>query len=165
VKILRIYISPGHNFFGHHGRPPGVHSVVEISRAHCLRARGIEGDRFCDYKDDYRGQITFFADEVYADLREKCGVPDVSPAAFRRNVITRDVDLNALIGQEFEVQGVRFSGTEECRPCAWMNQAFHPRAEALLRGRGGLRARILNDGWIDAAEDLLSTKSGNLEGK
>jgi MOSC domain-containing protein YiiM len=59
------------------------------------------------------------------------------------------VDLNALIGREFEVQGVRFAGVEECRPCYWMNEAFgHPQAEDWLKGRGGLRARILSSGWL-----------------
>jgi len=41
-------------------------------------------------------------------------------------VITAGVDLNELIGREFEIQGVRFHGTEECRPCYWMEQAFAP---------------------------------------
>jgi len=64
----------------------------------------------------------------------------------RRNVLTRGVDLPALIGREFELQGVRFVGTEECRPCYWMDHAIAPGAEAWLRGRGGLRARVVSDG-------------------
>ena len=71
------------------------------------------------------------------------------PELTRRNVFTRGADLNALIGVEFDVQGVRFAGTEECRPCYWLNEAFHDeRVEALLQGRGGLRARILTDGVL-----------------
>jgi len=57
--------------------------------------------------------------------------------------------LNALVGRIFEIQGVQFQGVEECRPCYWMNHAFRDeRVEAWLRGRGGLRARILTDGWL-----------------
>jgi MOSC domain-containing protein YiiM len=63
-------------------------------------------------------------------------------------VLTRGVDLNTLIGSEFEVQGVRFEGVRECSPCYWMDQAFAPGAEAWLKGRGGLRARILTAGWL-----------------
>ncbi len=66
----------------------------------------------------------------------------------RRNVVVRGANLNALIGCEFELQGVRFLGTEECRPCYWMDQAVGPGAEAWLIGRGGLRAKILSDGWL-----------------
>ena len=63
-------------------------------------------------------------------------------------MVTRGIDLNELVGVEFELQGVRFQGTEECRPCEWMNHAIGPGAEELLRGRGGLRARILSDGIL-----------------
>jgi len=73
----------------------------------------------------------------------------------RRNVITRSVDLNELIGQEFEVQGVRFLGTEECRPCYWMDSVFAPGAQQFLKGRGGLRARILTDGLLRSAARVL----------
>ena len=71
-----------------------------------------------------------------------------SPSLVRRNVITRDVDLSDLIGKDFEVQSVAFYGTEECRPCYWMDQAIAPGAEDFLKGRGGLRARILSDGVL-----------------
>ena len=71
-----------------------------------------------------------------------------SPGVSRRNVITRGVDLNLLIGKKFEVQGVAFEGTSECSPCHWMNQAIARGAEAALHGRGGLRAKILTDGLI-----------------
>lgn len=60
----------------------------------------------------------------------------------------RDVDLNQLIGQDFEIQGVHFHGTQECSPCYWMDRAVAPGAEELLKGRGGLRARILTDGTL-----------------
>ena len=55
---------------------------------------------------------------------------------------------NALIGQEFFVQDVRLVGVEECRPCYWMDRALAAGAESWLRGRGGLRCRILSGGWL-----------------
>jgi MOSC domain-containing protein YiiM len=59
--------------------------------------------------------------------------------------------LSSLIGKQFELQGVRFEGTEECRPCYWMEQALGPGAEIWLKGRGGLRARILTSGILSTA--------------
>lgn len=150
VGIRHLYISPGHNFFGHHDQPAGENPIIEVQRAHCLAGQGIEGDRFCGWKENYKGQITFFAWEVYESLKAECGVEEVPPSVFRRNVITEGVDLNTLIDREFEIQGVRFSGTQECSPCYWMNSAFHPEAETRLKGRGGLRARILTNGWLDS---------------
>jgi hypothetical protein len=150
VEILHLYTSPAHNFFGHHGREPDAHPTHEVERIECVAGSGIRGDRFFGYRYQYKGQITFFADEVFNELCDSFDVHDKSPAVVRRNVITRGVDLNTLIGTEFEVQGVRFRGTEECRPCYWMDQAFAPGTENFLKGHGGLRAQILTDGEICA---------------
>jgi MOSC domain-containing protein YiiM len=148
VKILQLYVSDGHNFIGHHGSPAGDNPIREVDSLECVAGRGIKGDRFFDHKADFRGQITFFAAETHHRLEKELGVVDTSVSAFRRNVVTKGVDLNKLIEQEFEVQGVRFFGTEECRPCYWMDQAFAPGAEVALAGFGGLRARILSSGTL-----------------
>ena len=148
MEICHLFISPGHNFVGHHGREPDTHPMIEISEIECVAGRGIRGDRYFDFKDDYKGQITFFSAEVFDELCSAMQIHDCSPALARRNVITRGVDLNELIGQEFEVQGVRFLGTEECRPCYWMDRAFAPGAHEFLKGRGGLRAKILTNGRL-----------------
>ncbi len=148
MKIRQLFISPGHNYFGHHEQPPGEHPLVERAEIRCMAGSGIEGDRFFDFKDNYKGQITFFALEVFEDVCRKLNVTGKSPGVTRRNVITVGVDLNSLVGAEFEIQGVRFAGTAECSPCHWMNAAIAPGAEAELHGQGGLRARILNDGWL-----------------
>src|SRR5262245_7210498 len=94
VSILRLYVSAGHNYFGHHGQEPGENEVVEQTEITCVAGRGIEGDRFFDYKPDYKGQITFFAEEVYEQIRDSFSVHEKSPAVLRRNVITRGIDLN-----------------------------------------------------------------------
>lgn len=148
LRVEQLFISPGHNFFGHHDQPAGEHPIVAVDELECVAGRGIRGDRFFDYKPDYKGQITFFSLEVLDALRRELGLPDAQPQATRRNVYVRGNDLNALIGSEFEVQGVRFAGVEESRPCYWMNAALGPGAEEWLRGRGGLRCRILTNGWL-----------------
>jgi MOSC domain-containing protein YiiM len=152
MHLRHIFVSPGHNYFGHHGKPPGTHPLVEVERVECVAGAGLRGDRFFDYKPDYKGQVSFFANEVWLKLCAQFQIiPETtSPGVFRRNLITEDVELNALIGREFELQGVRFLGVTECSPCHWMDSAFHPGTEAALRGRGGLRAKILTSGWLQA---------------
>jgi hypothetical protein len=147
-RVERLFISPGHNFFGHHGRSAGEHAIVAADQIECVAGRGIRGDRFFDYQEDYKGQITFFSMEVFDALRHELNLPDAEPAATRRNAFVRGADLNALIGREFEVRGVRFAGVEESKPCPWMNSALGSGAEQWLRGRGGLRCRILTDGVL-----------------
>jgi MOSC domain-containing protein YiiM len=158
MKIRNLFISPGHNYFGHHGQPPGEHSLIEVNEIECVAGRGVKGDRFFDYRADYKGQITFFSSEVFAEVCRVVGT-NRTPAAARRNVVTSGVDLNALIGQKFMVQGVEFEGVCECKPCYWMDSAIGPGAEEALRGRGGLRARILNDGTLRVNESIASSTS------
>ena len=148
MRVEHLFISPGHNFFGHHGGVPGNHPLHELDAVECVAGQGIRGDRFFGHKADYKGQITFFSMEVFDALRRELGLPDARPGATRRNAFVTGADLNELIGVEFQVQGIPFAGVEECRPCHWMNLALGPGAEEWLKGRGGLRARILADGIL-----------------
>lgn len=147
MQVVDIYISPGHNYVGHHGKPAGEHPIERVDRIDCVAGRGIRGDRYFDCEPDFK-QITFFAVETSEALEDQFDLETHTTAAFRRNVITKGVDLNSLIGREFEVQGVRFEGVEESRPCYWMDQAICDGAMDALVGRGGLRARILCDGSL-----------------
>lgn len=148
MRVEHLFISPGHNFFGHHDQPAGEHAIIAVDQIECVAGRGIRGDRFFDYEADYKGQITFFAMEVLDTLRCELNLPAAQPQATRRNVFVREANLVALIGQEFSVQGVGFVGVEESRPCHWMNAALGPGAEEWLKGRAGLRCRILTDGVL-----------------
>lgn len=148
ITIEHIYLSPGHNYKGHHGGPPGDHPVLEMAKVRCVAGKGIEGDRYYGQQEGHKAQITFFAAEVHDELCARFGRTGVAPSVYRRNVITRGADLAAWIGKRFTLQGIEFEGVEESRPCAWMNHAFGPGAEEALRGRGGLRARILVDGEL-----------------
>jgi MOSC domain-containing protein YiiM len=157
IHVSHLFISPGHNYVGHHGQPAGNHQAVAIEQIACIAGRGIRGDRYFDSGPDAKGQITFFAMEVFETMARELGLAHIRPEWTRRNVFTGGMDLNALIGVEFDIQGVRFVGTEECRPCYWMNTAFaDERVEAWLTGRGGLRARILTDGVLTCDEASLS---------
>ena len=156
MEICHLYISPGHNFFGHSGREPDEYPAVEVPAIECVAGRGIRGDRFFDFKDDYNGQITFFSLDIFDALCDALKVRDCPPSAVRRNVFTRGVDLNELIGKEFEVQGVRFGGTAECRPCYWLDRAVKPGTEKFLKGNGGLRARILSDGTLRSTASVAA---------
>jgi MOSC domain-containing protein YiiM len=122
--------------------------MIEVPLVECLAGRGIRGDRYFDFKDDYKGQVTFFSLEVLHELCDALRIQEGSPALARRNVITRGVDLNELISKEFEIQGVHFYGTQESAPCYWMDRAFAQGARDFLKGRGGLRAKILCDGVL-----------------
>jgi MOSC domain-containing protein YiiM len=148
MEICHLYISAGHNFVRHHGQEPDEFPMIEVATVECVAGRGLRGDRFFDHQENYKGQITFFSLEVFDELCGALQVEGVCPSSVRRNVFTRDIDLNELIGKDFEIQGVRFHGTEESRPCHWMNRAIASGTQEFLWGRGGLRARILSNGIL-----------------
>ena len=148
MKIRHLFISPGHNFFGRHQQPPGSHPTVEVAEIECVAGRGIRGDRFFDFKERYKGQVTFFSEEVFSAMCAELKLSGKSPGVSRRNIVVAGADLNLLVGQDFEVQGVQFRGTAECSPCHWMDHAFAPGAEHFLQRRGGLRAQVLSDGKL-----------------
>jgi MOSC domain-containing protein YiiM len=148
IQVRQLFVSAGHNFFGHHGQLVGRNPMIEVDQVACVAGRGISGDRFFDFKENYKGQITFFAMEVFDELRRELKLPQAQPGATRRNVVVAGVELNSLVGAEFQIQGVLFAGVEQCKPCYWMNSALGPGAEDWLQGRGGLRARILTDGIL-----------------
>ena len=148
MKIRRLYISPGHNYFGHHGQPSGKHPTIEVAQIECVAGQGVKGDRFFGFQENYKGQITFFSLEVFNALCSALKLSSKSLGTARRNVVTEGADLNSLIGSEFEIQGVKFRGMAHCAPCHWMDKAFAPGAEHFLQNRGGLRAQILTDGML-----------------
>jgi MOSC domain-containing protein YiiM len=155
MLIRQIFISPGHNFVGHHGQPPGDFPLVEVPNVECVAGHGLRGDRYFDFREDYKGQVTFFSAEVFEKLCAHFRIKDKPPGVLRRNVIVSGVDLLSLIGREFEIQGVRFRGTQHCAPCEWMETAFAPGAKQFLKDNAGLRAKILSDGTITVGDAKL----------
>ncbi len=157
VMVRDLFISPGHNFKGHFGGPPGEHPILRVAEVVCRAGRGLEGDRYFDHRENFKGQITFFDVAVLRALCDGLGLRDVDPAVLRRNVLVEGLDLTRLVGRCFTLQGVAFEGVEECSPCSWMDQAVGPGAHAFLAGRGGLRARILRDGILRLGAGVYAT--------
>ena len=103
-----------------------------------------------------KGQITFFDAAAYEAVKERFDLPELEPCAFRRNVVMKGVDLNTLIGKRFQIGDVVFEGSEEAKPCYWMDEACAPGVEEFLRGKGGLRCRIRTGGTLTRGGDSLA---------
>ena len=156
IRLLSIWISEGHDFKGRHGMDRMNYQTKSCEKIKLVAGRGIEGDRFFDHKPDFKGQITFFSEEVARQLEEELGLPGVDRSAFRRNALVSGIDLNELVGRKFSIDNIVFSGSEECAPCYWMDEAIGPGAHEWLKGRGGLRCRILTGGQLSMGEKELS---------
>ncbi len=148
VEVRHLFVSAGHSYKGRHGRGSVRQEVLAPEAIECVAGRGIRGDRYFDYKENFKGQITFFDAEVYEAVKREFEVPDLEAWVFRRNVVLAGVPLNELTRKRFALQGIEFEGSEEAAPCYWMDEACAKGVEDFLKGRGGLRARILTDGEL-----------------
>ena len=124
-----------------------------LERAILHAGVGIEGDRYATdagYWSDHPAgdrNLTLVAGEVIDEL----GLP---AGASRRNLTTRGVDLDSLIGREFRVGSVRCRGERRCEPCTYLEGLI---GRPILRDfvhRGGLRASILSDGDIAVGDPI-----------
>ena len=153
AELVEIWISPGNDFRGRHELGRLEHGIEGVAEVECVAGMGLRGDRYFGYKPDFKGQVTFLDASVVEAVRERFALPDLSGSVFRRNLVIRGIDLATWVGKQFRFQGVEFEGSEECKPCYWMDQAAAPGAEDFLKehARGGLRARVLSDGILKAS--------------
>jgi len=129
------------------------------AEARAVAGRGLEGDRYSlgtGYYSDKPGEggreLTLIETETLEAL-PALGVK-LSAAESRRNIATTGVPLNHLVGREFRVGAVRLRGTRLCEPCRYLDGLTQQGAMAALIHRGGLRAKILNDGLIRVGDTI-----------
>jgi hypothetical protein len=125
-----------------------------VGFAGAMAGRGLEGDRYAagagtfspraDRRPGY--DLTLMAAEVLDELTAAGQVLDF--AGTRRNVLTRGIDVNALIGRTFRIGDVLCEGRRPCEPCAHLERLSGPGVLRPLIHRGGLRADIRTDGEI-----------------
>ena len=135
--------------------------MVTVDRARAVADRGLEGDRYAAKAGTFtpadptvRGyDLTLVEAEVLDDLTLPGG-ERLGYAEARRNVVTRGIDLNALVGRRFRIGDVECLGQRWCEPCSHLERLT---TKGTLRGlihRGGLRADVLTDGWITPGLDI-----------
>lgn len=148
--LEEIWLSDGNDLRGRHGKGRLHHPTRQVKEVECVAGMGLKGDRYFGFKPDFKGQVTFINAETLAAVRETFSLPDLTASAFRRNLVVRGADLSHWLGKRFRFQGVEFEGSEECKPCEWMNETAAPGVEEFLKPDfgGGLRARILTDGRL-----------------
>jgi len=125
-----------------------------LDAARALAGRGLDGDRHVTGDGTFPSglpgsALTLIEAEVCASF-----APPLEAAEHRRNVVTSGIDLNALVGHEFDVGDVRCRGMRLCEPCTVVDRyATRPVLRALVH-RGGLRADILEDGVIRVGDAI-----------
>jgi MOSC domain-containing protein YiiM len=141
-----------------HIAPAAKAPMQSVERAEAIPGIGLEGDRYARkagtfYKPQPEFELTLIeAEAVEAILREY--KISMTFGEGRRNIVTRDVPLNHLVGREFNVGPVRVRGIRLCEPCSHLEAITTLPLMKGLRHRGGLRAQILTRGVIRVGDEV-----------
>tara|TARA_B100000686_G_C16012739_1_gene582064 strand:+ start:78 stop:533 length:456 start_codon:yes stop_codon:yes gene_type:complete len=123
-------------------------TIREVTEAVATAGAGLEGDRYYAVGSVPETQLTLIQVEAIDEFNEMFST-DLPVTAFRRNVITRGIDVNALEDRTFTVGEVQLRGVELCEPCAYLQNLLGiPGLVKQLTHKGGLRCEILSGGLI-----------------
>lgn len=143
-----------------HIAPTGAAAMKSIEEVRAAAGKGLEGDRYFSGLGTYSDHpgsgrhVTLIESEAIEALGRDYGIA-LAAAMARRNIVTRGVALNHLVGKEFRVGEVVLRGARLCEPCAHMEKLT---AKGALRGlihRGGLRAEIVQGGMIRVGDAIV----------
>ena len=152
-----------------YGRTPAVGTVVAIltspnaeapltrlDEAEAIAGRGLAGDRYAAGRGTFGGpgrgyQLTLVEAKVLDEI-------ELTWEQARRNIVTRDIALNGLVGRRFRIGPVECIGRRLAEPCAHLEKLARPGLLRPLVHRGGLRADILSDGVIRLGDEIEAVR-------
>ena len=128
--------------------------IKEVNSIEVLANNGIVGDRhFHDFNDPYN-QLSLIESENIDEYNIKFGL-DIPYINFRRNIITKGIQLNDLIGKKLQIGNVELEGVELCRPCRHLTEMLNQKniLKEFMR-KGGLRCQILSSSKISIGDKI-----------
>lgn len=134
-----------------------------VAEAEAVRGQGLRGDRYVDGRGTWSRvlrpwvvrHISLIEVEALEAANSELERP-FFPEDTRRNILTRGVSLNALVGREFMLGAVRVRGVELCDPCERPSKlSGKPGFRWAFTGRGGLRVEVLTSGAIRPGDVIV----------
>jgi len=140
--------------------PTATAPTVSVNEALAIPGVGLEGDRYALGKGTFSKpepdfELTLIEAEAIEALKRDYNV-ELAPGEARRNLVTRGIALNHLVGRDFQIGEVRAHGIRLCEPCDHLQRLTGRQLIKGLRHRGGLRAQILSPGSIRVGDSLSS---------
>jgi hypothetical protein len=133
--------------------PDAESPLTRVETVEAIAGRGLKGDRYYDGRGTFSGpghgyQLTLVEAEVLASI-------DLPWEQARRNIVTRGIALNGLVGHRFKVGAVECIGRRLAEPCSHLESLARPGLLRPLVHRGGLRADILEGGSITIGDQVI----------
>ena len=138
--------------------PAAEAPMQSVTEVRAVPGKGMEGDRYFDHKGTFSKpqpdrELTLIEAEAVEAMKRELDV-DYGLGDSRRNVVTRGVPLNHLVGKEFWIGEVKARGLKLCEPCSHLQKLSHEKVLPGLVHRGGLRAQILSEGIIRVGQTV-----------
>ena len=143
-KVLKLGISSKNN-----------KEIKEVVSIEVLVNKGVIGDRhFKDFNDPYCQLSLIESENIdYYNLKYGLNIPYVN---FRRNIVTKGIRLNELVGKKFKIGSVELEGVDLCRPCRHLTEVLNQ--DNILKEfirKGGLRCQILSSSTIQIGDKII----------
>ena len=128
--------------------------IEEVTSIEVIANKGVVGDRHYDEYNDPYNQLTLIESENIDYYNTKYGL-DISYKDFRRNIVTKGIQLNELIGKKLKIGDVEVEGIDLCRPCRHLTETLNqPNILKEFLRRGGLRCQILSSSKINVNDEI-----------
>jgi MOSC domain-containing protein YiiM len=167
----RCCLNPSERLFMFEGRLEAIYVASEkcvemasVQSVQALAGRGLEGDRYCRKDGTFSKangpdrEVTLIESEAIEALARDKKI-ELGPGQARRNLVTRAVPLNHLVGKEFQVGNVLLKGIRLCEPCGHLESLTTQGVKDGLVHRGGLRAQIVRGGTLQAGDSIRSASA------
>ena len=140
----------------------GGENMTELQEANLIEGVGIEGDRYATGRGYYSHmpdirEVTLIDEETLVALQRDHDI-ELLPSEHRRNLTTRDVPLNHLVGRRFKIGDAVLEGGRLNVPCKYLQTLLNKKVFVPLLNRSGLNCRIIKSGKI-VSGDLVTQDS------
>jgi MOSC domain-containing protein YiiM len=142
-----------------HVAPSAGASMAPLRAVRAVPGRGLEGDRYFSKIGTYSArdgadrEVTLIETEAVEALARDYGI-SIAPEDTRRNIATRGIALNHLVGRRFRAGDVTLAGLRLCEPCGYMEKMCGQAVRRALVHRGGLRAQVVSPGEIRVGDRI-----------
>ena len=129
-------------------------TIREVTSIEVMANQGVIGDRHFNEFNDPFNQLSLIESENidYYNFKYGLNIPYID---FRRNIITKGIKLNDLVGKKFLIGKVKLEGIDLCRPCRHLSEVLNQDniIKEFLR-KGGLRCQILTSSIIEVGDKI-----------
>ena len=128
--------------------------IIDLSYANVFAGKGIENDRFYNINNNKSNHISIIESEQIDSFNsaKNLSIPYIN---FRRNIVTKNIKLNNLVGKIFLIGKIKIKAIQLCEPCVYLSSLLKEKEIVkFFVHKAGIRCEILNNGTISIEDEI-----------